>query len=328
MNVRRFGVWTATVVAAIGMIALARCGLPEDQGGREPTTVQDGGSYESEGTDTKKVEYQCKLQPLEALPQSILPRCSADTASCIRQCYGASDSCSTACLANDKVAAEPSTGLDCAGCTIHEFMLCTEKSQCKSTLDKYRCCLQANCKTNPSTCEKTCEPQLQALYACAGTLANKCITTFYSNSICYPQRYDRSKCSEVKIPTSRPTQSEPRCSAETSKCVKACGENDVDCQFKCLYEDKTLASKGIDCTYCVYNEYLSCMKTAGCQKEIQLQLCCENQNCAQAADFTQCSSTRCYEENLASNQCAESKGMACVNAFVSGAGTCYPTSKP
>jgi hypothetical protein len=319
--------WLSLIMLSILWVG---CGSPEDSE-KQKEVVQDASVVQEKDISKEKSPEKtppevpaCTLGPMQALPASTKPHCSRSTVACLRQCSGASGSCSSTCLAADQTPQNASTGMACSGCTFYELMVCADKTECKSSLDKYRCCVKARCPLGNSACEKGCKAEIEKLYACVGTLANHCFEAFFAGkNVCFPKRYDKALCSKVELPK-KVTEPAKRCAKKTSACVKACDASDVTCQFNCLSKDTTPADdKGVDCTTCVYNDYLACTASLGCKDQVQTQLCCETQNCMSSPDYTSCSQTICYEENQASEQCATAKASSCVQAFVQGQSKCY-----
>lgn len=307
-----------------GMLYLSGCGTCPTPG-KEQVRADSGVPPERSRSVQETKVLQCSLKPLQPLTSEMLPRCSASTSACVRRCVGASESCFAACLYADKTPVGSLSGLDCSTCTLYDLMICAEKTSCKKTVDRYRCCAQTKCTgANASRCESLCQEELNALYACVGTVATPCFDSFYSASGgCFPERYNPALCKDIKAPKPPKLNAEPRCNAQTARCVRACDPADVTCQFKCLSADKTPAKEGIGCTLCVYNAYLACNAEKGCKKQVEMQLCCESQNCSNASDFAECSQTLCYEENLNSNTCASGSGSACVDAFIQATSSCF-----
>jgi hypothetical protein len=119
-------------------------------------------------------------EPRQVLPESVLPRCTAETHDCVIQCglnnpeYGA-DACREACLAADGTPAGSLAGfpVDCPTCTIAQLLGCADQGGCHDETAAFVCCLEA-CGGG-AACSQQCAGELQAFGLCVYYSAPKCV---------------------------------------------------------------------------------------------------------------------------------------------------------
>ncbi|WP_438032450.1 MopE-related protein [Sorangium sp. So ce204] len=108
-------------------------------------------------------------EPIEALPDTHLPRCSADTEPCIDACTVSS--CVDDCFDADTTAPRSYRGVsfDCAGCVDHQIQACTSR-MCQRSLAVASCCVVERCRgVIDKVCEDQCGEELDAFYDCSDT---------------------------------------------------------------------------------------------------------------------------------------------------------------
>ncbi|WP_437596970.1 MopE-related protein [Sorangium sp. So ce590] len=105
-------------------------------------------------------------EPSEPLPDTHLPRCSADTRPCIQACTVSS--CVDDCYEADTTTPRMFDGVwvDCAGCVDYQVQACAARS-CQPSLSAAYCCIVEHCGgTLDSACEDRCAVELDEYYRC------------------------------------------------------------------------------------------------------------------------------------------------------------------
>lgn len=147
-------------------VMLMDSGPGTDSGGGGVDTGPSGTDSGPMGTDSGGGSRDCEMA-LESLPSVILPRCSADTATCINGC--ADIDCQNMCLDADTTPPETMSGqmIDCNICFNYQVNVCIDMN-CPTEFAAFRCCLEDNACTDASC--PACSSQLSAVQSCAGGL--------------------------------------------------------------------------------------------------------------------------------------------------------------
>jgi hypothetical protein len=113
-------------------------------------------------------------EPLQPLPSSVLPRCSAATSDCITQCDlelpdDEADDCRDACQEADTTPADTSLGyeIDCSGCVFNQLLACGEAHGCHDEVAGLMCCI-TDCQAtgDPACLEAECTDEITAFGYC------------------------------------------------------------------------------------------------------------------------------------------------------------------
>jgi len=120
--------------------------------------------------------------PREPLPSSILPRCSAETYTCVQNCAlqpeGDADDCREACQKADTTPADTSLGyaVDCSSCVFLQLLACGEASGCHEDVARLMCCI-TSCATSsdPNCFQDECNGEITAFGYCAVYQGTDCL---------------------------------------------------------------------------------------------------------------------------------------------------------
>lgn len=97
-----------------------------------------------------------------------------------------------------------------------------------------------------------------------------------------------------------------RCAASTRTCMQSC--MDETCWDNCLMRDPSAMA----CEECLYDAFLSCANSRGCQSQYDAIGCCA-ETCADPAAET-CYTTTCATQVMAYNTCIEGVAEACYTS--------------
>jgi len=141
-----------------------------------------GGSGGTSGTGSGGgggVDGRMCAEPRDYLPESLLPRCSADTAQCIADCAAAADpdTCREVCIDADTTPAEGSFGLNCAACIYLTLFACIDMTDCHDGVAEVFCCIEDNCPPgSPDGCsEQRCGGEIEAALTCGYFADQGCV---------------------------------------------------------------------------------------------------------------------------------------------------------
>jgi len=159
---------------------------PEDAGRDAYVWMPMGGSGGSSGsgggggtTIDSGLNGRMCAEPRDYLPSSLLPRCSADTATCIAGCMAAADAeaCRDACIEGDATPPEPSFGLNCAACIYLTLFACIDQTDCHDGVAEVFCCIEDECPTgSPDGCsEQQCGGEIEAALTCGYFAEQECV---------------------------------------------------------------------------------------------------------------------------------------------------------
>jgi hypothetical protein len=148
------------------------CDLPSTSGGFAPPAPTTGPPMTTPPTGT------C-ANPRMAVPDTLLPRCTAETHSCVLQCASSpeydQEACRNACLAADPTPADTSLGLpiNCANCTLGQLLACSDSGGCHDETAAFMCCIE-ECGGGDA-CNAQCNGELQAFGLCVYYTAPQCV---------------------------------------------------------------------------------------------------------------------------------------------------------
>ncbi len=148
------------------------CDLPSTGGGFAPPAPTTGPPMTVPPTGT------C-ANPRMFVPDTLLPRCTAETHSCVLQCASSpeydQEACRNACLAADPTPIDPSLGLpiNCANCTLAQVLACADTEGCHDETAAFMCCLEG-CGGGDA-CTASCNGELQAFGLCVYYTAPQCV---------------------------------------------------------------------------------------------------------------------------------------------------------
>lgn len=161
-----------TAILALFALTLVACG--DDDSGPPVIVIDAGGDMNMAmvdmgppAVDMGSTRSCGARQP--TLPASLLPRCSAATATCLAACT--TQACATACLDGDTTAAGTYMGqaIDCATCTNAQAIGCAAASTCGNEFDAVICCGVDNCASmlNAACLMGPCAAAVTAFSTCA-----------------------------------------------------------------------------------------------------------------------------------------------------------------
>lgn len=148
------------------------CDLPSTGGGFDPPAPIGGPMVTAPPTGA------C-ADPRMFVPDTLLPRCSAETHICVLQCASTpeydQEACRNACLAADTVPADTSLGvpINCATCTLGQLLACADTGGCHDETAAFMCCNEA-CGGD-AACNAECNGELQAFGLCVYYTAPQCV---------------------------------------------------------------------------------------------------------------------------------------------------------
>jgi hypothetical protein len=148
------------------------CDLPSTSGGFVPPAPIGGPMAVTPPTGA------C-ADPRMAVPETILPRCTAETHSCVLQCATTpeydQEACRNACLAADTTPADSSLGvsINCATCTLGQLLACADSGGCHDETAAFMCCIEP-C-AGDEACTAACNGELQAFGLCVYYTAPQCV---------------------------------------------------------------------------------------------------------------------------------------------------------
>lgn len=251
-------------------------------------------------------------------------RCTRSTTECVRRCAGETG-CIETCLRSDTAPPEAGTGRDCETCVLERYLACLDGPDCSEAVEAYRCC-ELDC-VDAADCETRCGAELDAIDACAlRPAAQRCgVALASATDGCHPPRFDDTSCDATVLPEASAPGTEPRCSADTAACIRACASpDDFECQVTCLLVDGTPPSAtGEDCFSCTDREYSACVASAGCEEEVRQRFCCEAQACPPGS-AEDCAIVWCSEESDAADNCGFVEPR-CAQDFVDASSACFPS---
>jgi hypothetical protein len=154
----------------------------------------DAGTTTATAPDATVDARECAMVRMP-LPDAVLPRCKAETRSCIADCASAADAdaCRDGCIAADDSAPEPTYGLDCSACIYLQLFACIDQAGCREGVADLFCCIADECPTgSPEGCGETqCGAELEAAVTC-GYFADMSCIDFLTGGIdqCYATASD------------------------------------------------------------------------------------------------------------------------------------------
>jgi hypothetical protein len=118
-------------------------------------------------------------EPRDYLPESLLPRCSADTAACIAACMDDADpdACREVCINADTTPAEGSFGLNCAACIYLTLFACIDMTDCHDGVAEVFCCIEDNCPAGSAEgcSDQMCGGEIEAAVTCGYFAEQECV---------------------------------------------------------------------------------------------------------------------------------------------------------
>jgi hypothetical protein len=200
---RRKGL-SSSLLSALLLIAIGGCGDDENNGDGGANTLD---SSTDEGVDAGRDAYvwmpnagsggsggtggaggaggtgggsgldgRMCAAPRDYLPESFLPRCSADTAACIAGCMSSADpeACRDGCISSDATPPESQFGLNCGACIYLTLFACIDMEDCHDGVAEVFCCIEDNCPTGSAEgcSDQMCGGEIQAAVTC-GYYANQ-----------------------------------------------------------------------------------------------------------------------------------------------------------
>ena len=129
----------------------------------------------------------CKKLPPKVDEFAQLPRCSAETKTCITNCKS-EVTCEGKCITDDKTPPfQLNSGIpfNCLSCILAATDYCGTTSGCANDFTALLCCEVDKCNNQPCQ-KKECDTQLQAYQACLTTKASKCPRVSDAHAACFP----------------------------------------------------------------------------------------------------------------------------------------------
>jgi hypothetical protein len=145
------------------------------------SAIETGGSGGAGGGGSGGSDEPVRMcaEPREQLPSVVLPRCSADTASCIGGCAADADgeACRDACIAADTTPPHATYGLNCAACIYLTLFACIDATECHSGVAEVFCCIEDNCPNGSAEgcSDAMCGAEIQAALTCGYFADQSCV---------------------------------------------------------------------------------------------------------------------------------------------------------
>jgi len=172
------GCAAALVLAGCSSDSGRRSGGEEDGGGivlMDSGTDTDSGMTGTDsgagGSDSGTGARECAAM-LMALPSDVLPRCSAETQTCVSGCTDGA--CLQGCM--DADTTEPvmvsGTTIDCGVCVNYQLFYCLDSMGCHDQVAALNCCVEDNCGSaaDVNACAQSmCSTEFGNLNTCAGS---------------------------------------------------------------------------------------------------------------------------------------------------------------
>lgn len=128
--------------------------------------IRCSGKFTECGPSGTCVTMAC-AEPFDPLPETSLPRCSAETLSCIQAC--ATNRCVVDCLEADTTPIGSLDGVEfgCIDCIDYQIEACLTRTPCQPTQAALYCCAEARCDgTFDEACEERCALELDDATTC------------------------------------------------------------------------------------------------------------------------------------------------------------------
>ncbi|MCB9620885.1 MAG: hypothetical protein H6724_15710 [Sandaracinus sp.] len=177
-------------LALVGILSVLGFGCGDDDGGRTGTdsglTLMDSGTITLPDTGTMMTmdsgttsRGECEM-PLAALPAEVLPRCSAETATCISM--ATSNAALQACFDADMTPpfVEGDFELDCGLCSTFQLISCGSNNGCGAEWADWNCCLEP---CADEACAAGCNSFRDAFVTCIQGLGATCQS---ADASCFP----------------------------------------------------------------------------------------------------------------------------------------------
>jgi hypothetical protein len=126
-------------------------------------------------------------EPFEALPVTLLPRCTAETRTCVETCEG--DGCLLDCLEADTTPPRSLAGqsFNCLDCISHQIEACGARTMCRETQAAMYCCIEERCGgTVDSRCESRCSFEFDEHSSCLALVGCVYILEAEQPLSCFP----------------------------------------------------------------------------------------------------------------------------------------------
>jgi hypothetical protein len=150
--------------------------IPDSSSGGSGGSSGSGGSTGGSGGSG---EVRMCAEPRQLLPDVVLPRCSADTATCIAGCAtdDSGEACREACITGDTTPPHATTGLNCAACIYLTLFACIDATDCHDGVAEVFCCIEDNCPIgSPEGCsDQMCGAEIQAALTCGYFADQSCV---------------------------------------------------------------------------------------------------------------------------------------------------------
>lgn len=143
-------------------------GLGSSEGSSSGSTTGLGGT---EAGDSSSTGGACDIAS-EPLPAEVLPRCAAETLTCLETCGEDDLDCIDGCFQDDPTSVDPFTGIDCETCSLLQLLACSEPA-CHDANAAFLCC-NAACEGQDCAAD-ACAAELTAAFECAVFSAAPCL---------------------------------------------------------------------------------------------------------------------------------------------------------